>query len=114
MIQIFGNIEPPPGVSNWAFGKGGEVPGLIPFISAMVKLVIVIGGLFALFNLILAGYAFMSAGDDPKKITAAWGKIWQTLLGLLIMAGSFVLAVIFGWIIFQDPTFILNPKIYTP
>jgi len=74
---------------------------------------IVIAGVYALFNLIFAGYAFMSAGDDAKKVAGAWAKIWQSLWGLAIAAGAFVLAAIFGQLIFRQWDFILNPQIPT-
>jgi hypothetical protein len=74
---------------------------------------IVGGGIYALFNLVLAGYSFLGAGDDPKKVEAAWAKIWQTAIGLLFMAGAFVLAAIFGQLIFGDWSFILDPQIPT-
>ncbi len=74
---------------------------------------IIIAAVYALINLILAGYAFMSAGDDPKAVAGAWSKIYQTLLGLAVAAGAFVLAYIFGLLIFGDGNFILNPIIPT-
>ena len=117
MIQIFGTIEPPPGIDKYSsIGGNGHaaVPGLIAFASNIVKFAIVIAGIYALINIVLAGYGCLSAGDDPKKITAAWAKIWQSLLGLLIVAGAFVLAALFGWIIFQDAMAILAPSIYGP
>ena len=55
----------------------------------------------------------MSAGEDAKKVAGAWAKIWQSLLGLAIAAGSFVLAAIFGQLIFGQWDFILNPQIPT-
>jgi len=117
MFQIIGTIEPPPGVSKWISqypAPGGKIPGLVPFLNALLKLVIVLAGLFAFFNLIIAGYQFMSAGGDPKKIGEASSKIWQSLIGLLIVAGSFVLAAIFGWLLFGDPQALIIPKIYGP
>ena len=81
------------------------------FLNLALKLLMVGGGIYALFNLVLAGYAFLSAGDDPKKMEGAWAKIWQTALGLIFMAGAFVLAAIFGLLIFGDAGAILNPKI---
>ncbi|HUS60261.1 MAG TPA: hypothetical protein VMX76_02650 [Nevskiaceae bacterium] len=110
---IFGEILPPPGVSKWKVG-GGKVEGLIPFLNGLIRLLIVGGGIFALLNIILAGYGFLSAGDDPKKIEAAWKKIWQSLLGLLFIAGAFVLAGIFGYLIFGNWGAILNPDITGP
>lgn len=104
----FGNITPPQGISKYSSNPDLAIGQLL---NTILKLLIVGAGVYALINLVLAGYAFMSAGDDAKKIEGAWAKIWQTLLGLAIAAGSFVLAAIFGQLIFGDPNFILNPKI---
>lgn len=109
--SFFGCVTPPQGVSQYG---SLENEGLINFANNILKLIIVGAGLFAFVNIILAGYGFLSAGGDSKKVEAAWGKIWQSLLGLAFVAGSFVLAAIFGWLIFKDPTAILNPKIYGP
>jgi len=111
MLQIVGQVAPPPGVIRYGeIGAGG----LIRFANNLLKLLIVLAGLYAFLNLILAGYQFMSAGGDPKSIEKAWGKIWQSLLGLLIIAGSFLLAAIFGWLLFGNPAAILKPTIYGP
>ncbi len=110
MWQAFGPITSPVGVNLYAAGTAG----LVQFLNNLLKLLIVVGGLFALFNIVMAGYGFLSAGDDPKKMAAAWAKIWQSLIGLLVIAGSFVLAAIFGYLIFGSATAILSPKIYGP
>ena len=109
--DIFGNVAPPPGVSNYGLLGAG---GLVKFANNLLKFILVIGGLYALLNIILAGWSFLSAGGDSKKVEQAWAKIWQSLVGLLVMAGAFVLAAIFGWLLFGDPMFILNPKISGP
>ncbi len=106
--SLFGIINPPPGVSN--FGAGG----LATFVNVILKILVVGAGLFSLFNFVLAGYDFLSAGNDPKKIEGAWGKIWQTALGLAFAAGAFVLAAIFGKIIFNDYNALLQIKIFGP
>ncbi|MBU2592749.1 MAG: hypothetical protein ABH867_00115 [Patescibacteria group bacterium] len=105
--QFFGTVNPPPGVS-------GGAAGLVTFISNVLKLLIVAGGIYAVFNLIMAGYEFISAGGDSQKVAKAWNKIWQTGLGLLIVAGSFTIAAIFGRIIFGSGYSILSPVIYGP
>lgn len=114
MLQIFGQVTPPPGIAEWMQGRTGAAPGLIPFLNTLVRLAIVIAGLYAFLNLIFAGYQFISAGGDPKNVEKAWAKIWQSLIGLLIIAASFLLAAIFGWILFKDPSAILMPRIYGP
>lgn len=109
-MNPFGNITPPAAVNNFGPVEGG---GLTTFITMLVRFMIILGGLYALINFLLAGYAFLSAGDDSKKIEGAWAKIYQSVIGLLVMAGAFVLAAVFGALIFGDPAFIINPKLPT-
>lgn len=88
--------------------------GLILFLTNILRLVFVAAGMFAFINLILAGFQFIGAGGDPKAVASAWGKIWQSLLGLVIVVGSFALASLFGYLLFGNAGFILNPTIYGP
>jgi TRAP-type C4-dicarboxylate transport system permease small subunit len=77
-------------------------------------MVFVAAGIFALFNIVIAGFQYMTAGGDSKAMTEAWSRIWLTLVGLILMVGAFVLAAIFGFLLFGDATFMLQPRIYTP
>ena len=110
IAQIFGTVDPPPGVSDY-----GDLTSDGPrnLLNNVIQLVIVAAGIYAFINLILAGYGFMSAGDDPKKISAATRKIWQTLLGLTVVAGSFVLAALFGQVLFGDATALLQLRFFS-
>ncbi len=112
ILEIFGAIQNPLAGGYGGFAEEGK--GLVGFLNNIIRLLIVVGGLFAFFNLILAGYGFLSAGDDPKKMGAAWAKIWQSMIGLLFIVSSFVLAAIFGFLLFGNPTAILKPTIYGP
>lgn len=116
MSLALGSINSPfnslaPGVYD---GTQGE--GLITLLSTIIRFAIVVAGLYVFLNLVLAGFAFISAGGEPKNITKAWAKIWQSIVGLLIVAGSFLLAVIIGFLIYgPDNAFILiRPQIFTP
>lgn len=91
-------------------GSGGL--GLL--LTNFLRVFFVIAGILAFFNFILAGFQYITAEGDPKKLQQAWNKIWQSLLGLIIMVVSFALAAVFGYLIFGDPLFMLQPKIYTP
>lgn len=88
--------------------------GLVGLLSNILRLIFVGAGIYALFNLVVAGFQYMQAGGDTKVLTAAWNRIWQTLLGLVIIVGSFALAALFGYLIFGDAGYILNPVIYGP
>ncbi len=90
------------------------ISGVMLLLSNILRLVFVAAGIFAFINLIIAGFQFMTAGGDSKAIASAWNRIWQSLVGLIIIIGSFALAALFGYIIFGDATFILKPQIYGP
>lgn len=107
----WGTVDPPPGVSAY---DGGSLSGISLLVSNIVRTLIVIAGVYALFNFIFAGYQFLSASGDPKKIELATSKIWQSVIGLLVAAGSFIIAAIVGRIIFGDYNALLQLRIFTP
>ena len=113
-LAIWGQVNPPPGVANYGSGVTGNNSGLQRFATVGVRTLIIIAGAYAFFNIIFAGYAFLSAGGNPEKIAGAWSRIYQSILGLMIAAGSFVLAGVFGQLIFNDPNALLQLRIYTP
>lgn len=94
--------------------RGVAGGGLILFITNIIRLLFVAAGIFAFVNLIIAGFQYMGAGGDAKQMSAAWGRIWGSLLGLILIVGSFALAALIGYVFFDDAGFILNPKIYGP
>jgi len=108
----FGAVKVPEKLNTIYGAEAGPAFGKL--IQFGLRALIVGAGIYALFNLVLAGYAFMSAGDDAKKVSGAWAQIYQTLMGLAFAAGSFVLAAIFGQLLFNNPLFLLQPSIPTP
>lgn len=110
MLQVFGNFTPPTPLADIGTLQGG---GLGSLLQLGFQILVIGAGIYSMFNFMMAGYAFLSAGNDPKKVENAWAKIWQTVLGLAVVAGSFVLAAIFGQLLFNDALFIIKPSIPT-
>lgn len=108
----FGTVTIPGKLTSIYGAEAGPAFGKL--IQFGLRALVVGAGIYALFNLVLAGYSFMSAGDDAKKVSGAWAQIYQTLIGLAFAAGAFVLAAIFGQLIFGEATFLLKPTIPTP
>jgi hypothetical protein len=107
--DIVGTIAPPP-TAYKSLAQGG----LILFLTNILRLVFVVAGIYAFINFILAGFQYMSAAGDAKALAAAWNRIWNSLLGLILVVGSFALAALFSQLIFGKADFILNPTIYGP
>ena len=107
----FGTVTMPNSLSAYGSDPGPAFGKLIQF---GLRAMVVGAGIYALFNLVLAGYAFMSAGDDSKKVAGAWAQISQTIMGLAFSAGAFVIAALVGGLLFNDAFFLLKPTIPTP
>jgi len=119
LFQLIAQAEPlfGPVTNPLASGYGGVDTaggGLVGFISNIVKLITVAGGIFAFFNLILAGISYIGSQGDPQAIEKAQKKIYMSIVGLIIIAASFILAAIMGKILFGNYSAILSPKIYGP
>ena len=85
--------------------------GLFLFLGNILKLVGTIAGLYMIIQIITAGFIYISADGDPKKIQQAWDKIWQSILGLIVIASAFVIASIVERF---TGISILTPTIYGP
>jgi hypothetical protein len=105
----FGKINAPPGVNK--FSPNGVI-ATSTFLTILMRTLIVAAGVYAVFSFIIAGYTFMSAGGDSKKVEAAWARIWQTILGLAFAAGAFVLAGLIGLLLFRDVTALLQFRVF--
>lgn len=107
----FGSITAPQSATNFGTEPGPAIGKLIQF---GLRALVIGAGVYALFSLVLAGYSFMSAGDDSKKVSGAWAQIYQTIIGLAVSAGSFVIAGLIGKLLFNRWEFLLMPVIPTP
>ena len=74
----------------------------------------VVAGLWAFINLITAGLTYITSGDNPDAVKKAGERIYMSLIGLVLVVGSFIIAAIMGWILYGDSSAILSPKIYGP
>lgn len=112
---VVGRITNPlPSAYQSLTSGGGSPGGLILFFTNVLRVIFVGAGIYAFVNLIIAGFQFMTAGGDAKAISTAWNRIWQSLLGLILIVSSFALAALFGQLIFGNPGFILSPQIFGP
>ncbi|MFA5895145.1 MAG: hypothetical protein WC851_05215 [Candidatus Shapirobacteria bacterium] len=68
--------------------------GLFKFLGNVLKFIGTIGGIYMIFQLIMGGFAYINSAGDPKAASAAWSQIWQSILGMVIIASAFVIAAV--------------------
>jgi hypothetical protein len=111
--NVFGTVSPPPGVQAYDAKAGGEI-GLIVFISSMLQLVTVIAGVWVLFQFFLAGFDYITANGNTAANTKVKDRLTFSIIGLVIIVGSYSIAALLGLILFGDATFIIQPKLQGP
>jgi hypothetical protein len=111
MALFEGEVQNPLANFGWGdvFGDGGAGP--LDLFSNVLRLLVVVAGLFTLVNLLIAGIQYIGSSGDPKLMESAWKRIYLSFLGLILIIGSFTLAYIIGAILGID---IFNPQIYAP
>jgi hypothetical protein len=106
-VDIVGTVTNP-------LSYGGVTGGLTVFLTNILRVVFVVAGIVAFINFLLSGFKYMTAAGDSKKLQEAWDRIWQSLIGLILIMGSFALVTVFSYLVFGNAEFILNPQIYGP
>ncbi len=90
MDSPIGRISPPPSVPN--------PPDPVNFTAGLIKngisLLITVAFILDLIWTILAGIKFVTAGGDPKSISAAWSQIYMGMIGMLVVVGSYAIMVL--------------------
>lgn len=77
-----------------------KVPTLGDLIGNIIRLMFFIAGLYALVLLLLGGFEWVSSGGDDKKLTSARGKIFNAIIGLVVMVAVLTLVIILEQVVF--------------
>lgn len=111
--KIFGKPVPPQGIDQYS-GPDGDISGLILLLNNLLKVIIFAAGIFALINFLISAIQYVGSSGNPELLKQASSRIWISLLGLVIIAGSIVLAAVIGLLFYGDATAILIPTFLTP
>ena len=112
--NLIGTINAPPQFGGTGYAANVASGGLVSIIDNLARFIIIIGGIWAFANVILAGFAYIQQGDQPEKLQQAHQRLTMSLIGLVLMIGSFVLAGIISYILYGNAATILSPIIYGP
>ncbi|MFA5024741.1 MAG: hypothetical protein WC523_07385 [Patescibacteria group bacterium] len=84
------------GFGAWA--EFGDNPStlLTEIISKILGILTIFAGIWFLFQAIMAGYSYLSAGGDKARIENAWRKLTNALIGLAIVVAAYGLIALLG------------------
>jgi hypothetical protein len=95
-----------------SYGDVGS--GLSTFITNVITIIFAAAGIFAFFNLMIAGFSYVTSAGDAKKIEAATAQINMSLIGLVVMVAAAAVTGIISYLLFGSATAILAPSITGP
>lgn len=87
----------------------GEATGTFnKILSNVIGVMTIIAGLWFIFQFIIGGYGYMTAGEEPQKMGNATKKITSSLIGLVVIVAAYAVISLVGSILgFTD---ILKPQ----
>ena len=104
--DIVGTIQPPQTVIR-------EVGQTNVFISAIVRFITVIAGLYAMWQFLTGGFGYITSGGDKSKIQQSTQQILMAIVGLAIIGASFILGAIIGRLLFGPDFNLFAPTLLT-
>jgi hypothetical protein len=115
LSEVVGTIPVPPGTEayNSAAGAAGAPEGfaLLFFISTVIKVITVVAGVWVIFNVVRAGYLYLTESGKSSASEKVRNMLTMSLLGLLLIITAYSVAGIIGLLIFGDAGYIINPTL---
>lgn len=78
-------LQPLPGMSG---GQGVRLPG---YMSALYKFGVIFASVLAVLMIVIGGVLYITAAGNMGKVEEAKDYIWQAVIGLLIVLGSYMI-----------------------
>ena len=102
--NFVGDLDLPSGIPS-------DIAQTTPFISSIIRFIVIIAGLFALWQFLTGGLGMISAGGDKNKVAEAQSKITMAITGLVVVTASFLIIGIVSQLLFGSFTAILIPQL---
>lgn len=82
-----------------------------PFLGVVIRFIIVIAGVWSLWQILTGGLGFITSNGDKAKVQESTQKILMAILGLAIIGASFILTAVVGRLLFGSSFNILSPTL---
>lgn len=90
--KIFGQVSPPPEVAK--IGSGKE--GIATLLSNIINIIYAVSAIVFIFMLLISAFQWLTSGGDKEKIESARARLTWAIIGLVILASTFVILRIVG------------------
>ena len=106
-----GKILPPPGTEDYILAAPGDNIAILFFISRMIRLIMIIAGVWSAVMITMSGYTFITSAGDAGAFQKVRSQLTNSIIGLVIIFVTYTITGVISLILFGDAGFILNPEI---
>lgn len=83
------------------------------FMSAIISFIVVIAGVYALWQLLTGGLGYVTSNGDKAKVQESTQKMFMAILGLTVIGASFIIAAVVSKLLFGNSSVIFSPTLKT-
>ena len=112
---ILGGVHVPVGVSKYSIGLpiiNGTRIGIVNFASVLLRVFTIVCGIFFIFNMVVAGYYFVTSSGDSATFGKFKDSLYYSLIGLFLLAAALMIAGLIGTIFFGSASYIIQPALF--
>ncbi len=92
--SVIGTFTPPPAISSIPGSTGEEKIGSV--LSNIIRLIYMVSTIVFVFMIILGAFNWIVSGGDKEKLASARKRIVHAIIGLVLLALSFVIITLVG------------------
>jgi hypothetical protein len=113
--EVIGRVPVPPGTES--FNQAGSTAGapnnfaLIFFISQVIQVIVVVAGVWVVFNVVWAGFLYLTQSGKSSAAEKVRNLLFMSVLGLLLIVTAYTMAGLVGLLVFGDASYIISPTL---
>lgn len=93
--KVFGKIDPPFAITK--IGRGAE--GINKVLNVFVNIIYTVAAIIVLFMIVIGAFQWITSGGDKEAIKSARGRITWAIIGITLLALTFVILRVLGQIL---------------
>lgn len=110
-VEVIGEVTPPAAIREWRFANGYSQIGIVNFLSTVIRLLTIVGGILTMINFVWAGFIYVTSASSSNTAETVKEKMTYGAIGLVIIVSAYTLAGIIGIVFFGNASFILAPQL---
>lgn len=95
---VFGTVSPPPELGQLNSAPTGQA-AISTVITNIINIIFVAGAIVCIFMILFAGFQWITSGGDKEAVAKARGRITYAIIGIALMALTFVILSLLGTIL---------------